>query len=734
MRKIFLNLFIVLSFLLIGCNFEPNQSPTPPEPQPINPENILVSENSLTMTVGESKQVIITIEPENSEYELVWSVNNDCVTVVDGLITAVKAGDAVVTVTCKDTDLFETINVNIKNPTYTITYELNGGSVSADLPNSYIQEEGIISLPTAEKEGFIFEGWFINDVKTESIDKSVGGDLVIIAKWSEIPIDYDQEIAEIIDLIYALPSIINYSDYNRVNEIQIRYDKLPNEHQERIENYGILKTKIDELTAIESDINTITYVLGEDIFTSKIELFNNFFGDFYQFIINRGGYDYLESKGVSDLASFLDIASDYDAGRGSMRHIGDVAGSYMLSKDVNGILENQPTTTFFGYCYQHGLYEDLLPFFIRFFAYWRIDERYANTSNYGADTFAESWAPTVDIAKFFYYDENTSYVQTERMLDCFLNISNVLYGDLPTELTDNVILPTNLILRGYKFEGWYDNPEFTGDPITNVTNDGKKIILYAKWSEDTEQKDLEAAEMVKIYIYNLTTEPANVTKTTVGYVRTMYDQLSENAKQLVDNYDVFLPIEEEVMYLLEEPIVVTIKFDIERNFEDLKNEFLIDFNTITQMNVKSFDEFINNRYGLMSKVGLFFKDKGMFIKWAFIIEGFLDCNPARGLRIQSNRILDNEGGDLEYVSKALGYFFKEQNASDDGETSINFADSNIINSILNQQDEISVTFTIAQKLPEISIAGHTFDGYYYSNDKIENVEVGMPTTLVIKFK
>ena len=99
----------------------------------------------------------------------------------------------------------------------------------------------------------------------------------------------------------------------------------------------------------------------------------------------------------------------------------------MLERDVNGILENQTENGFFGFCYQNNLYQDLLPFFINFFAYWRIDEHYANLNNYGADIFAESWAPTVDIAKFFYYDEVTSYVQTERMIDCLTNTASVVY-------------------------------------------------------------------------------------------------------------------------------------------------------------------------------------------------------------------------------------------------------------------------------------------------------------------
>jgi uncharacterized repeat protein (TIGR02543 family) len=204
----------------------------------------------------------------------------------------------------------------------------------------------------------------------------------------------------------------------------------------------------------------------------------------------------------------------------------------MIKKDINGILENQKIDSFFGFCYKNNIYTDLLPFFINFFAYWRIDERYANTSNYGADIFAEGWAPVVDIAKFFYYDEETSYVKTERMIDCLTNTATVAYGM-------EGMLPTNLKLRGYIFEGWYDNPNFEGNKVTNVSLNGNKVYLYAKWSVDVNQQEEDFKNLVDIYIYNLTTKKAVVNSTTVGYVKDMYNKLtkqSQNSLKYLEDY------------------------------------------------------------------------------------------------------------------------------------------------------------------------------------------------------
>lgn len=283
------------------------------------------------------------------------------------------------------------------------------------------------------------------------------------------------------------------------------------------------------LELVESD-ETIYYLNPETIngtYLSKEQLCEAFFTDFYYYIVSYHGTSHLEKNELYDVYDFVELSQNFTgAGANNLYGIGNIAGRYLLEKDINGILENQTEKAFFGFCYQNGMYQDVLPFFINFFAYWRIDEGYANKSNYGADIFAESWAPTVDIAKFFYYNEESSYVKTDRMIDCLTNTASVVYG-----MDDDIM---NIRLRGYKFVGWYDNPEFTGDKLTDL-NGHKK--LYAKWEEDLDQKDHDAANLVDVYIYNLTTKKAVVNKTTVGYVKDMYNALSQDAKELVKNYD-----------------------------------------------------------------------------------------------------------------------------------------------------------------------------------------------------
>ena len=348
--------------------------------------------------------------------------------------------------------------------------------------------------------------------------------------YGEEALAFDLRIAAIPinnEVIYENEILALYDEYFRLDE---NVESLLNSETK-------LFTMYENLNNIKQDTSTITYILStpnnKNIYTSKQELFKCYFTDFYYYILAYHGPQHLEKNGIKNVDDFVKLAGDFNGGGTSNLYgIGNLTSAYMIKKDINGILENQDIDSFFGFCYKNDIYTDLLPFFINFFAYWRIDEKYANTSNYGADIFAEGWAPVVDIAKFFYYNEETSYVKTERMIDCLTNTASVAYGM-------EGILPTNLKLRGYVFEGWYDNPNFDGNKITNVSLKGSKVYLYAKWSVDTNQQEEDFKNLVDIYIYNLTTKKAVVNSTTVGYVKNMYNKLtkqSQNSLKYLDSY------------------------------------------------------------------------------------------------------------------------------------------------------------------------------------------------------
>lgn len=354
----------------------------------------------------------------------------------------------------------------------------------------------------------------------------------VIVKVNELYNLYIEEAKVFNKEVAQIPIFQEQYYEEQINELYNSYADL----DENLKSLITTKEKLDTLynNLQEKKTQPVMYYyntsITNNVYQSKQQLFTAFFTDFYYYIAAYHGLEYLQSNKLYDVDDFVTLAGDfYGAGASNLYGIGNIAGRYLLEKDINGILENQTENAFFGFCYQNNLYQDVLPFFINFFAFWRIDEKYANTSNYGADIFAESWAPTVDIAKFFYYDENTSYVKTGRMIDCLTNTAGVAYN---LNFQSNS-LPTPK-LRGYIFEGWYDNPEFTGTKLTTISSGTTKV--YAKWTIDQNQVNNDAADLVDVYIYNLTTRPAKVNATTVGYVKQMYENLTREGKQLVENY------------------------------------------------------------------------------------------------------------------------------------------------------------------------------------------------------
>lgn len=67
---------------------------------------------------------------------------------------------------------------------YDISYAVDGGTLVDNAPSKYIEGVGIETLPTISKKGYDFLGWFINDVKVESISAESTGAVVLTAKWN----------------------------------------------------------------------------------------------------------------------------------------------------------------------------------------------------------------------------------------------------------------------------------------------------------------------------------------------------------------------------------------------------------------------------------------------------------------------------------------------------------------------------------------------------------------------
>ena len=97
------------------------------EPTPV--ASVVLDQAELTLTVEETATLVATVLPEDAtDKSVIWaSDNEDVATVVDGIVTAVAAGTATITVTTVDGNLTATCEVTVVTPVVAVT------SVTLDL-------------------------------------------------------------------------------------------------------------------------------------------------------------------------------------------------------------------------------------------------------------------------------------------------------------------------------------------------------------------------------------------------------------------------------------------------------------------------------------------------------------------------------------------------------------------------------------------------------------------------
>lgn len=94
---------------------------------------VTLDKTTMTLTEGQTNTLIATVSPENATYpEVTWSSNNEAVAKVEnGVVTAVSAGEAVITATAGSCSATCAVTVKSNVKTYTITVSANeGGKVS----------------------------------------------------------------------------------------------------------------------------------------------------------------------------------------------------------------------------------------------------------------------------------------------------------------------------------------------------------------------------------------------------------------------------------------------------------------------------------------------------------------------------------------------------------------------------------------------------------------------------
>ena len=379
-----------------------------------------------------------------------------------------------------------------------------------------IGDEEII-LPIPSKEGYIFDGWYTSySFSGDSIEKVESGlqnDLIFVAKWFRgYKINYDLQDGIMPD------EYQNYYKYESEYKLPIPTKKgykfkgwTENPNSQYISYMVYVPLVYEEeiyLTAIwEKEIYSVEYIFGEYMYSDYKQLYRAFFSDFYYYIKDyRNQEDKLIKTGANNVEDFLEICSAYTGGAAGMSQIGNNYGSFYLKIDVGGKIEDQHSDDgFIGYCLDNNMYVEFIYFIQEFFYYWRLEEGYTNgpsdPEGTGSDFLASAWASIVDTAKFFYYSPYVDKNDPHRLPSYFFREGYkvpTFYENIPYivnieddelcyvyDWEEGLTLPSTLNFEGYKFLGWYDNPEFEGLALTKLEKGiYDNIKLYAKFEKE----------------------------------------------------------------------------------------------------------------------------------------------------------------------------------------------------------------------------------------------------------
>lgn len=255
----------------------------------------------------------------------------------------------------------------------------------------------------------------------------------------------------------------------------------------KINNITTNEVSISFVKATGNEKFEVSYELGYEQFNTKDDLYEAYFTDYYNFLIEYTNVN-MSLYNIEDVSDFLVFCKTWDAnGRNELAGVGNAFGSYYLKPTEGGNFADQPTTCFIGYCYQNNMYLDFLEFLEVFFAYWRTDEGYTTSTNHGNDFFYSSWAAFVDTCKFFYFTSETitekykwfTETRSPRVHYALDHVPGV--GEVNLEYTSTINCPIvlpELSRMYYTFLGWFDSE---GNKVTTVASN---MTVYAKFSRN----------------------------------------------------------------------------------------------------------------------------------------------------------------------------------------------------------------------------------------------------------
>lgn len=199
MIKLF-SVFFLMLIALAGCKSN---------------EGKIIIQVETEMKVGATYRIKYELENIDESVELSWKVSDNGMAHLDKekmTIKALKEGTFSLIVSARSGEYFSKEITIMKRDfpavIYNITWDLNGGNWDNEKGVSEFIEGEYVNMPVPKKEGYIFTGWYQDDVLiTDIIDQNYE----LVAKWEE----------EILDTKYKITYILNGG---RIENMVSEYD------------------------------------------------------------------------------------------------------------------------------------------------------------------------------------------------------------------------------------------------------------------------------------------------------------------------------------------------------------------------------------------------------------------------------------------------------------------------------------------------------------------------------
>ncbi len=411
--------------------------------------------------------------------------------------------------------------------TYTVTLNANDGIVNNGDITSYVYGV-VVSLPTdVTKDGYTFMGWYDNADLTGStvsiIPSTSIGNQTFYASWStnaySVTLNTNDGVVKtngITGYVYGtgatLPGMndiektgytfagwYNNSSYvgTAVTEISTTETGSKSYWAKWLVNSYSIALTVNGGTINSGNVTNYVYGNGVSLPSDVTKVGNTFGGWYTKEDLSGEAVTRIDESAIGDMTFFAKWTENeysivYETTAGVIADAAYVqAYTYGIGATLPQSVEKSGYT--FAGWYTNSAYEGSAVSTI-------------SKTEYGNKTFYAKWSV------------NTYAVELNP------NEGTINSGNL-VEYTFGVgaPLPTNVTKTGYKFEGWYDNAELTGDAVAAIANNvSGKQSFFAKWSANTYAVKMNAnggtinAGDVTAYTFGVQeTLPTDVTRT--GY-------------------------------------------------------------------------------------------------------------------------------------------------------------------------------------------------------------------------